>query len=425
MKRRPFARCSVAALAAVAASALVLSGCSGGGSGSGDEKVTLAFMRTGTPEQLRPLFEPMIEEFEKQNPNITIDMQDLGWADATSSIGVMAGSKTLPDVMYHLPGQVFELAEQGLVLDVSDRMSDELRDDIYPVLLESGQYQGKQYLVPSAATPLLLWYSVDLFEKAGLDPDNPPSTWEEYLDAAAAIEKATGVPGSGMYSKPAGGETSFMFESLYASEVGGPSWDADAQKYTYDEASNADAAVNALQFMKDMTKNAQPNLVEYDRFTTRTLLRDGKVGMALDGINMVGQVKDQVDSGDIRVAAMPAGASGESISAINVGGWFIPSSSEHPDEAWKFLEFLMSTGNQTTHSSYGSVPVLKSETAQYEGQYWDVLTEALLSGVPEGISPKTGSLWTTNGEQLQALLTTKQPASKTLENIVEEHSAEY
>ncbi len=42
------------------------------------ETVTLTFMRTGTPEILHEIFDPMIEEFEKEYPNIKIDMQDLG-----------------------------------------------------------------------------------------------------------------------------------------------------------------------------------------------------------------------------------------------------------------------------------------------------------------------------------------------------------
>lgn len=46
------------------------------------ETVTLTFMRTGTPEILHEIFDPMIEEFEKEYPNIKIDMQDLGWSDA-------------------------------------------------------------------------------------------------------------------------------------------------------------------------------------------------------------------------------------------------------------------------------------------------------------------------------------------------------
>lgn len=413
-------------VAAVGAAVVVLSGCAAPGAAeSSDGHVTLTFMRTGTPEQLHPLFDPMIEEFEKQNPNISIDMQDLGWADSTASIGVMAASKSLPDVMYQIPTTIFDMAQKGLVLDLSDRLDDELREDIYPALLEGGQFQGKQYMITAAASPLVFWYNAKLFEEAGLDPDNPPATWADFLTAEKAIKDKTGVPGLGLYSKPALGETSLLFESLFASEIGGPSWDPATNQYTYDQPENEEAAVRTLQFIKDMVPDTQPNLVEYGRFDTRTLLRDGKVGMVLDGVNMIGQVQDLVDDGTIRVAPIPAGSSGKSVSALNIGGFFIPSNSEHPDEAWKFLRFMMTTDNQTAHSSYGSAPVLKSEAAGYEGAYWEVLQKAVLTGVPEGVSDKSGTLWKTNAEQLQALLTTDQSPETTLKNITREHNEAY
>ncbi|MGB4135073.1 MAG: extracellular solute-binding protein, partial [Microbacterium sp.] len=260
-------------LIATATTAVLVSGCAANGQPEPEatEPITLTFMRTGTPEILHPIFDPIIEEFEKQNPNITIDMQDLGWADAATSLSVMGASKTLPDVMYHLPGTVFDMAQKGLVLDLTGKLSDELTSDIYPALLEAGQYDGKQYLVPSGASTLLLWYNADLFEAAGLDPDSPPATWEEMLADAQKIQAATGVAGLGIYSKPAGGETSFVMESLFASQVGGSAWDSKNNEYLYDDPSHTSDATATLQFMQDMVGAAQPSVVEYGRFDTRPL----------------------------------------------------------------------------------------------------------------------------------------------------------
>lgn len=54
------------------------------------EQVTLTFMRTGTPEVLHGIFDSIIADFEKEYPNIKIDMQDLGWSDAEKTLQVMA-----------------------------------------------------------------------------------------------------------------------------------------------------------------------------------------------------------------------------------------------------------------------------------------------------------------------------------------------
>ena len=114
---------------------------------SAEETVTLSFVRTGTPEVLHEVFDDIIANFEAEYPNIKIDMQDLGWSDAEKTLQTMASSKTLPDVMYHLPGTIFDLADKGLVLDLTPYVDDELRADMYPSMMEAGVYNGKQYMI--------------------------------------------------------------------------------------------------------------------------------------------------------------------------------------------------------------------------------------------------------------------------------------
>lgn len=104
-----------------------------------DEVVTLTLVRTGTPEVLHEIFDPLIAEFETQHPNIKIDMQDLGWADAEKTLQTMSASRTLPDVMYHLPATIFSMYEKGLILDLTDYVDDDLKADMYPAMMEAAQ----------------------------------------------------------------------------------------------------------------------------------------------------------------------------------------------------------------------------------------------------------------------------------------------
>jgi len=386
------------------------------------EIAKITFMRTGTPELIRQIFEPIIADFEAKNPDIKVELQDLGWGDAEKSLGVMASSQTLPDVMYHLPGTIFDMADKGLILDLAPYLDDELSKDIFPSLLAAGQYDGKQYVIPSGASTLLLWYNTEIFKEAGLDPAAPPKTWDELLAAAKAIKEKTGIPGLGMYSKPAGGETSFVFESFVASAIGGRTWDPSAQEYSYADPAVQERATASLKLIQDLTAYAQDNIAEYGRFDTRTLLRDGKVGMVFDVINMQNQIKDQLEAGTIAVAQIPAGPSGKNMSAVNMGGWFIPTNSKHPDAAWKFLRFLMETDNQIKHTTYGSVPILISEAASYTSEYWKTISRSVNDSVAEGVSPKTNALWTVTGDELQRLMLNKQTPEETLANINKKHA---
>ena len=79
----------------------------------------------------------------------------------------------------------------------------------------------------------------------------------------------------------------------------------------------------------------------------------------------------------------------------------IPTNSQHPDEAWTFLRYMMRTENQLAHAAYGSVPMLKSEAASYTDGYMVQVVKSLDNSYAEGICPQTNALWAVNGEQLQ------------------------
>lgn len=134
-------------------------------------------------------------------------------------------------------------------------------------MLQAGQYDGKQYMITCGGSTIMLWYNTELFEQAGLDPENPPKTWDEFKGAACeALSKIDGIDPFGLYAKSSGGETSFLFESLFTSEFGGSAWDSATNQYVYDSEQGKTAAVNTLQFIQDITQYAQDSYVEYGRF---------------------------------------------------------------------------------------------------------------------------------------------------------------
>ena len=387
--------------------------------------VTLTLMRTGTPEVLHEIFDPIIDEFEAEYPNIKIDMQDLGWSDAEKTLQTMSASKTLPDVMYHLPATIFDLADKGLILDLTSYVDDELKNDMYPAMLDAGKYNGKQYMISCGGSGVSMWYNAKLFEQAGLDPDHPPKTWAEFLDACEVLSAIDGIAPLGMYTSPSGGETSIVYESLFTTQIGSSAWDSENNRYFYDSEEYKEDAIKTLQFLQDMTKYAQEGYVEFGRFDCRTLLRDEKVAIVFDLVNMANVVPAQLADGTIRVAPIPCGDSGIQSTAVNVGGWFIPTNSAHPDEAWTFLRYMMRTENQLAHATYGAVPMLKSEAECHTDGYMVDIIVSLQNSYPEGICKNTNALWTVNGENLQMLLMGEQTAEETWENMAAEHGDIY
>ena len=76
----------------------------------------------------------------------------------------------------------------GQLVDITEFIRElSYADDLTPAHMALGMYEGRNYAVPTAVDGSFIAYNVDLFEQAGLDPDNPPSTWDEMLEAARAI----------------------------------------------------------------------------------------------------------------------------------------------------------------------------------------------------------------------------------------------
>src|SRR5699024_8661353 len=65
-------------------------------------------------------------------------------------------------------------------------------------VLDVARADGQLYGVPIASYTMGLLYNRGVFEEAGLDPDSPPTTWDEVADAAQAISEGTEADGFGL-----------------------------------------------------------------------------------------------------------------------------------------------------------------------------------------------------------------------------------
>ncbi len=168
------------------------------------EPVTLRFMTHNTLEKpAGDILKQMIAEFEEQNPDIKIQIEEVPNADILTKLTAYAEGDDLPDV---IDGQ-FGLASfinLDAALDITDRVDAEgLRESFIPVALQAGtDGEGRILGLPFYTGTDALYYRLDHFEEAGLDPNAPPKTWEELAEAATALTNPrAGRYGFGMYGK--------------------------------------------------------------------------------------------------------------------------------------------------------------------------------------------------------------------------------
>lgn len=189
----------VPALFTLLLSSLLFSGC-----GNREKGVRLTFWQFWPSE----VIEPIIKEFEKDNPGITVEMQQLTWQNGFEKIVAAVSSGTQPDLCELGSTWVPRFAADGVLVDVTNEIG-ALKDSL--LFWESCTLNEKIYGIPWVAGTRVLFYNKDLFVKAGLNPDSPPSTWEELIECARKIHTPrNGVYGYGMNA----GERYILFKKF-------------------------------------------------------------------------------------------------------------------------------------------------------------------------------------------------------------------
>lgn len=185
----------VVAAFAVAATVVALAGCSTGAGGNGKTEIRVATFPPGADAAAYDAFATQEAQFEKKHPDIDVIGVEYEWTGPTFAVQLAGGS--LPDVFTVPFTDAKTLLENGQLTDVTAEM-DELgyTDKFNPIILDAVTgSDGKHYGFPRQAYAMGLHYNRDLFEQAGLDPDSPPTTWDEVREDAAIIAEKTGKAG--------------------------------------------------------------------------------------------------------------------------------------------------------------------------------------------------------------------------------------
>lgn len=291
-------------------SAAVLLGCvlvTGCGSGSTTEpggKVTINI--NGQPPQTqafdRKVFDEDVAEFEKQNQDIDLVPHE-GFMDPKTFSAKLAGGQ-LEDVFYVYFTDPAALIARKQAADLTDYVKDVPHyGDLKQELKDVFTVDGKVYGLPTANYTMGLLYSRTNFTKAGLDPDQPPKTWDEVRAAAKKLKDA-GVTGFAEYSKSNQGGWHF---TTWMKSVGGDIARKDGDTYKADF--NNDKGKEVLRRLKEMrwddNSMGEKQLLEIG--DVQNMMGAGQLGMYLaapDNVAaIVNQFKGEYD--DYGLAAIP------------------------------------------------------------------------------------------------------------------------
>jgi len=269
-------------------------GAAAGGASYSGPAVKLAFWNGWTGAD-GDFAKKMVDQFNKANPNVQVQMNVYQWADFFQKLPAAVQSGNGPDVsVMHIDDIPTQAAQQVIVpIDAIAQALNLSSSQFSPAVWNGGVYQDKRYGIPIDVHNLGLYYNQDLFDKAGISA--PPTNESEYLDALDKL-KSKGIQGS--WVSPFQFTGGFMFQSLLW-QFGGDLYDSDNTKATWD----SDAGVKALQWMVDLiNKGYSPKNVGQD--ADYLALKNSKNAMNWQGIWQVNDV-NKLTTPKIGLAPLP------------------------------------------------------------------------------------------------------------------------
>ena len=274
---------------------------------------------------------PNIEVVEKYNPDM--------YKGLTQNLQAAMASGKNPDVVQMGYSFLNYAAENFKYTDLNEAFKaagDEnfMKDNYLPNVLQLAQTEdGKQIGLPYSVSVPVLFYNPEIFEKAGLDPKNPPKTWEEVSKAAKQIKDKTGNMGFFMQEYA----DNWTQQALIESNGGQMLTKVDGKvKAGFDTPESA----AAYQVVADMVKNGSGLHATNEEGFQAYL--SGKLGMVC---TTIGKRANFEKGAKFKVMASPFPAFGNKPTKIPAGGNFLmvfSKDAEKPNAAVEFIKYLES-----------------------------------------------------------------------------------
>jgi sn-glycerol 3-phosphate transport system substrate-binding protein len=319
--------------------------------------------------KLTEVVDGIVADFESENPDIKVNAIYSGNYDDTRVRALSAlasGDPAQLAVMFSI--DAYDLIEQDLVMAFDDisGVDKSWLNSFYPALMANGNIEGKTWGIPFQRSTIVAYYNKDLFRAAGLDPEAPPTTWDEIISMGKTLTK------DGTYGLmiPSTGYPYWMFQAL-AIQNGKEVMSNDGLTTFFDDGT----VIDTLDFWKSLSTEhgiMPEGTVEWG--TLRQAFLEGKTAMMWHSTGNLTAVKNNA-SFDFGVAELPANV--RKGSPTGGGNFYVfkDTSAEERSAALKLIEFMTSpeqaaawsiaTGYMGVSPAAYETEALKNYTAEF------------------------------------------------------------
>lgn len=350
------------------------------------------------------------KEFDEANEDIVVEYRAVPFDDLVNETLRAFATGNAPDIVSFDNPDFALFSSRGAMLDITDRIaaSEVIKaDNYFEGPLNSVTWDGRLYGIPKYTDTIGVFYNKDLFAKAGIT--EPPKTWAEFAEYAEKLtDPANNVYGA-TFSARAGEEGTFQFLPIIQ-ESGG----------NYDNV-NTEGAAEVLDLWKKMVDNgwASKDVLSLGQWDSTGTFNSGNAAMAISGPWEVDRMVEDAKF-DWGVALLPTiTEGGERSSALGGFDWGIMSTTKHPDEAFRALEYFASQDNRI-FAEFGNIPARSDIELPVTGvalkdAALKVFLDQLQYAQPRGPHPEWQKISKAIYDAMQAALTGQMSAKDALD----------
>lgn len=322
----------------------ILSACSDEGEGNeaegSDGDITLEYWQYAFDSKVN-LMDELIKEFEKENPGITVEQTTFPYDQYNEQVAAQVPAGNGPDVINLFYGWVPSYVDSGYLqpLPKDAFPHEEIENEFFP-LVEATKLDGEYWTIPTAVRTLALFYNKDLYKEAGLDPNDPPETWEELQDYAVELTKEDDsgrLEQSGLAWEPSQQGHHWLRDGL-TYQAGGKVLGDDRKEVVWGEGSaGLEAFKYWLSFPGELGTSKQGFYTD-----DVTAFMSEKAAMNIDGSFRIGTLQSDAPDLNYAVAPLPAGDEKSTNASFWTNGITSDVEGEKLEAATKFIKFLTS-----------------------------------------------------------------------------------
>ncbi|MDP8215372.1 MAG: ABC transporter substrate-binding protein [Candidatus Euphemobacter frigidus] len=300
----------------------------------------------------------MIDEFNAAHPNWFIKSESMGSYNALKQkILASIVARNQPDLAQAYEAWISTLLGGDALVDLGklDQNFQSELDDFFPVFIKDSIYNGKLMSLPFNKSVPVIYYNKDLFRRAGLDPEKPPRTWDEFRETCHRLTRdldGDGEPDQWGYKFT---DHATYFECLLK-QNGGQLFDYEKQTMLF----NSEDGVVALQYLVDLVRKYRVADFYLTGYQHQVDFAAQKVAMIVTSCVSRTFMKKQLNFDWGIAPLLKEKQRGTLVYGTNII-IFSRSSAEKQQVAWEFIKWFTSPINAARWSLRTNyVPVRKS-----------------------------------------------------------------